>query len=481
MGAALIFSGLFLLKQMETELIVQRERSAKGITKILATALSVEQISSENFALRAAAFTESLVTTDPVVVLSIVDQDMVPLNLPGVNGSFDLDFSHLSDAKLSKNPLVVVLYDSNLIPRDSQDQSAIFLTYPFFHQGKFSGALQARFSLSDIRHTVSSAQKFFFLYVIFYGAVLVVFGIYLLGRTVVNPVHRLMGVTRNISEGDFDQTLPYEGPAEIIELAKSFNSMTSALRDSRCQSETLIQSLHQKNEDLHQTQGELIRSEKMASVGHLAAGMAHEIGNPLGAMIGYLEYLKSENPAESTVELIERALNEAKRIDRLVRDLLDYAAPDTGEVERFDLLEIFKETRELLLHQGVFEGIRFQDELPAALPLIFAVRHRLVQVLVNLLINARDAVAPSGIVRFSAGTDEGIVWLTVTDDGVGMNPETLAHVFDPFFTTKAPGRGRGLGLSVCYRIMEEAHGSIEVESQPGSGSSFRLCLPVAEG
>ena len=128
----------------------------------------------------------------------------------------------------------------------------------------------------------------------------------------------------------------------------------------------------------------------------------------------------------------------------------------------------------LLSNQGVFDSRQVENSLPPNLPPITMVRHRLQQILINLLLNARDATAANGCIRLFGGTEQNRIFLAIADDGCGVSPEILPHLFDPFYTTKAPGKGRGLGLSICQRMMEEAEGEIEVRSLEGEGSEFRL-------
>jgi signal transduction histidine kinase len=206
--------------------------------------------------------------------------------------------------------------------------------------------------------------------------------------------------------------------------------------------------------------------------------MAHEIGNPLGAVVGYLELVRSELPAGREKEILELSLTEALRIDRLVRDLLDYASAGSVQQELLDPVTVVFEVRDILSHQGAFADLDLIDNLPPSLPPVLACRHRLVQVFINLILNARDASHPKGVVRLQGGANGEDVWLSVSDEGKGMSADLLAHIFDPFYTTKA--NGKGLGLSVCYRVIKEAGGRIEVRSAEGKGSTFIVWLKRAE-
>jgi C4-dicarboxylate-specific signal transduction histidine kinase len=273
------------------------------------------------------------------------------------------------------------------------------------------------------------------LYVFLYGAVLFVFGLYLLNRNVVRPIGMLLATTRRVAAGDLDQQVSEAGPKEIASLASSFNTMVSALRESRQHSDEHIRSLQSANEELRQTRSELLRSEKMASIGHLAAGMAHEVGNPLAAVVGYLALLKMELPAGRQREIAEHA----------------------------------------------FANVKIIDALPQRLPRVSMIRHRLLQVFVNLLVNARDALSAEGEIRLTGGMTEDSVWVRFADNGAGIAPQDLPHIFDPFFTTKAPGKGCGLGLAVCYRVLEEAGGDIEVQSDVERGSVFTVRMKKEDG
>ncbi|MBE0595775.1 MAG: HAMP domain-containing histidine kinase, partial [Desulfuromonadales bacterium] len=388
--------------------------------------------------------------------------------------------SQLHLVRSGNSPALSLNYSSLGLFAPDHEEESVLVTVPVMARGQFAGALQGRFLLADLRQRMNAARGLLLLYALLYGAVLTVAGVFLLYRNVVRPVRDLMQATREVAAGDLEQILPEEGPKEIADLSRSFNQMTATLHDSRRQTEAHIDSLRQANQELASSRDEVVRGARMASVGHLAAGMAHEIGNPLGALVGYLGLLKGELAGDSR-EIAVRALSEAQRIDLLVRDLLDYAAPPRGEVEDFDPVALLRQAVELLEHQGAFSHRALADGLPTALPAVRMARHKLQQVFINLLLNARDACPPGAAIRLSAGRRQDGVWLTVADEGEGMAPQLLANIFDPFFTTKEPGKGRGLGLAVCQRIVEEVGGRIEVRSEPGKGSAFTVRLRSAEG
>jgi signal transduction histidine kinase len=478
MGAALLFAGFLLIKLTERELLAQRVAGATGVMEILARVVPVGGGDDDLSA--AALLIQGLPPGSAVQGWGAADRHLNLFPGTGQQSEFRMEEEPLTRVKRTGEPEVRINYPSAWPLFGSNPDSYVVVTVPVVRHGDFIGALQARFPLAEVRQRVLSAQKLMLLYAVLYGAVLVLFGAYFLNRAVVRPIRRLQAMSQRIAAGDLEQAAPIEGPQEIAELAGSFNTMTAALRQSHGETEAHIRALQRANEEVRQAQTELIRSEKMASVGHLAAGMAHEIGNPLGAVVGYLDFLKGESPPGREKEIIERALAETGRIDRLVRELLDYAAPAGRETQTFDPVAAMAEARDILLHQRAFDGLQLDDRLPPKLPATKMVRHQLVQVFINLLLNARDASSVGGTITLSGGESGGLIWLSVADAGAGMSPEALAHIFDPFFTTKAPGKGRGLGLAVCQRVVGEAGGRIEVSSTQGQGSVFKVWLKEAE-
>ncbi len=356
------------------------------------------------------------------------------------------------------------------------DMSAQFVL-PIKKGNNFSGLLELNFSLADIQLKRLESQKLILLYVFFYGAILVIAGYVLLQRNIIRPAQNLLKATQDVSLGNLGTRLPTAGPVEIAQLADSYNQMVEALLVSRGETEQTIQSLEKTNRELQQTRDELIRSEKMASVGQLAAGLAHELGNPLAAIIGYLELLKQRIQKETDKDIVERSLVEATRIDFLVRELLDFSRPaEKTKTELVDMIAVLNSTVQLLENQGLFSELKIINHLPDSLILITIDQNKLQQVFINLLLNAVQACALRGEVTLSAGDDGSSVWIGINDNGSGIAADDLNRIFDPFFTTKGPGEGVGLGLAMCQRIVEEAGGAIEVESVVDAGSFFRLRL-----
>ena len=356
--------------------------------------------------------------------------------------------------------------------------------------------------------------------------VLLLFGDYVLKRLVLKPIDRMVEGSGKIAAGDDGLRLDTDGAAELRSLSESVNDMADRLIRNQRRLAANIRSLEETNRQLMEAHAELIRSEKMASVGRLGAGIAHEIGNPLGAILGYVEVAKRRDPGGAGAEWIEGVREESKRIDRIVRGLLDYARPKAAAVKPVAVNDIVRGTLDLVHTQGRLKGIEVQVELSEEVPEVLADRHQLEQVLVNLLLNAADSIRDAGVdgvisVRTSRarqqtgaplirprrrddpqGVDYShlrrlkeppevfrpsplevgalIARIEIQDDGGGLREEEAQRIFDPFYTTKEPGQGIGLGLAVSARLIDGMHGQIEASGRAEGGAVFAISLPAIE-
>ncbi|TYO99927.1 signal transduction histidine kinase [Geothermobacter ehrlichii] len=353
----------------------------------------------------------------------------------------------------------------------------LVVAVPLLHGGVPAQRLLLTFSLASTAKELAALQRTLFILAALYG--LAVMGIlYLvLGKRIVRPLRALQTRLVDVSRAG-GAPLHLDGPREIADLARSFNDMIKALAASEERLRANLQSLERSNAELRQAREELIRSERLSAVGHLAAGMAHEIGNPLGAVIGYLDVLSSERLPESSHGMVEAALKECARIDRLVRELLEFARPEADADLQCRLSDVVGEALDFLGNQGALKGIELSVDCRDDTP-VRGSFHRLLQVAVNLLLNARDACEDRGRIEVRTGRREKEAFFEIRDSGSGIDPDQRKHIFDPFFTTKQPGRGWGLGLSICHRIVDQYGGRIEVESAVGQGSRFRVFLPAA--
>jgi two-component system NtrC family sensor kinase len=224
----------------------------------------------------------------------------------------------------------------------------------------------------------------------------------------------------------------------------------------------------------------MIQSEKLAAVGQLAAGVAHEINNPLTAILANAQLLQRRLPADDewqeSVDLIARA---GERASLVVGNLLDFARKEEYRLVLTDVSETIQRAIELVQHELSKRSIRLVFEPDPAMPRLMASGDHLSGVWLNLLLNAVDAIDHDGTIRVNARQVAEKLVVTIADDGEGIAPERINRIFEPFYTTKAPGRGTGLGLSVCHRVVRQHGGSIQVSSQPGVGTEFTVDLPLS--
>lgn len=352
--------------------------------------------------------------------------------------------------------------------------------------------------------------------------VFVWYGAWYLRRHLLNPVARLVDDVERIARGEFKHRVATPAAAEFQAIGDSVNLMADRmLQDQRRLAEN-IESLEGTNRELVAARSHVIHAARLATAGTLAAGIAHEVGNPLGAIMAYTDVARKRMAKDGQdTELLDSIRAEALRIDRIVRGLLDYARPEGEDVLPVDPWEVVSEVRELLESQGQLGDVEVEWVAEAGSTGAVIGRHRLKQVLVNLVLNAVDALGedggrievrvfeedgpgadfpirrdgdPAGINylhrRRVSADDEGrevaalktaarVVCMSVSDDGPGLDPSTLDHLFDPFFTTKDPGKGTGLGLFICARLVEGLGGRIEAGLSKGGGAMFTIRFPVA--
>ncbi|MGA2318906.1 MAG: ATP-binding protein [Thermodesulfobacteriota bacterium] len=402
----------------------------------------------------------------------------------------------------------------------------MILYSPLWHRGKIVGGIQMEVPIWDLMMNLLELKRIILITIFLDAVVLIVFGSFLLSRVLVKPIKDLVRLTEKISYGDFSQKIEVTSKNEIGQLIGSFNRMIERLKENQESMENYLESLESSNKQLKQTQEELIRTEKLASIGRFAAGVAHEVGNPLGSILGYTGILQKEGmDHEESKDYLKRIEKEIERINRIVRELLDFARPSKFEIKDVEIKKVIESTLSLLSYQKSFKNIETQLDLQPDLPLIKGDESQLSQVFINIILNAIDAMPNGGILRiqtrehvvenlypdrfqwiypprrksdpmesdyshlrkpdpFSAlltkfSKGDRLVKIRITDTGIGIKKEDLENIFDPFFTTKAPDKGTGLGLSISIRIVESLGGEIKVESEVGKGSTLEVYFPAA--
>ncbi len=303
-------------------------------------------------------------------------------------------------------------------------------------------------------------------------------------RFVERPINRLLAATKRAAEGDLDQTVRIKSHDELGELSDSFNHMILELKRSRDAIEgwtqTLEKRVEERTHELQQVQNQLIRAGKMAALGELAAGVAHEINNPLTGVLTFSSLiLKKMDEAHPWRRDMENIVQQTTRCRNIVKALLDFARQRKPDKRETDLHQLIDRTLDLLENQARFQNVKINKEYRDDLPRLSIDGDQIQQVFMNILINAADAMGDhGGTLTIRTAVLDGMVEIAFADTGCGIPQEHLSKVFTPFFTTKETGKGTGLGLAISYVIVQGHGGDIEVESEVGKGATFRVKLPI---
>ncbi len=303
---------------------------------------------------------------------------------------------------------------------------------------------------------------------IFYGALgallTLTLASWLVERQLVRPLKRLQDDVERWTSGDLAVADSAHG--EVQNLAHRITLLTRRVQED-------ARTLAEQAETLDSKNAALQRAEQLALIGQMAAGLAHEVGNPLGALIGYVSILRRETDATLKADILDRTERELERIHRLLRELLDYARPVPLKLAPTALSTIIAASIDLVHHQQ--RGAQIEFSVSPTTARVLAEPERLKQVLVNLLLNAADAMKGTGAVSIGIEETNTYVDIAVQDHGGGFSQNTLAHAGEPFFTTKPPGQGTGLGLAVCMSLAREQKGKLAIENRD-DGAMVTLSL-----
>lgn len=305
---------------------------------------------------------------------------------------------------------------------------------------------------------------------------------------VIHPVDELVRATDRLASGNLEARIPVRRTDEIGQLAASFNGMTASLKQARSELQGMNERLEQQVEDrttaLKSAQAQLVQSEKMSSLGKLAASVAHEINNPLAGILTYAKLLirmheegeMTEKVRATCVRNLRLVQRETERCSAIVRNLLDFARQRPPALKDLDVSTVVEEALSLLSHRLLMQNVSLEKALPP-LPLVRADFGQLRQSIVNIALNACEAMTNGGQLRVATRAAGTQIEVEVADTGPGIPPEHLSRILDPFFTTKE--KGTGLGLSVVYGIIERHGGTLDVTSEVGKGTTVVIKLPVA--
>ena len=313
-------------------------------------------------------------------------------------------------------------------------------------------------------------------------------GAALLLRQVGRPVDRVLSAAEALGARAEDLPLlgvPGDASARGLSgAAVAFERLAAALADERARLAQKVAELERANEDLVRARATLVRAERLAIAGRLASGVAHEVGNPLGAIAGYAELardrLASGGAGQSqAVDFLERIAAEAQRIDRIVRGLLDLARPAEPAAGAIDVAVPIDAALRLARVQARFRAVEVRVDAPPDIPRVHGDEARLAQVFLNLFLNAADAMAGAGRIAVAARVRGGRVEVEVQDSGPGIPAADLGRVFEPFFSTKPAGQGTGLGLAISQGIVDSLGGELSAGNAEGGGAVLTVALRVA--
>jgi len=288
------------------------------------------------------------------------------------------------------------------------------------------------------------------------------------------PLRELQASAEAVGRGDFSRRVNIRAHDEFGKLGGAFNQMTQDIERSHMELQHTVKTLKT-------TQAQLVQSEKLSAVGEFVAGVAHELNNPLAAVMGFSEMLKDADVDEDLRRHLDLIFKSALRCRKIVQSLLSFARRHQPERKPVAVNKLIDEVLEIVAYQLRTSNVEVVCQFAPRLPLVLADGHQIQQVVLNLINNARQAIEShqaSGRITIRTEMQEAVIRMAIQDNGPGISPENLTRIFDPFFTTKEVGKGTGLGLSLCYGLIREHGGNITVSSEPGQGATFTIELPA---
>jgi two-component system NtrC family sensor kinase len=353
------------------------------------------------------------------------------------------------------------------------------------------GVLDTNLSLAKADIQLAESSRIMIAYTACGLVLIAVLSWFFVWKVVGRPVQALERGTDRLKDGDLGYQITVESEDEIGDLARSFNDMSSQLKAEHTENvawtHTLEQRVEQKTRELRRAHEHALHTEKMASIGKMAAVLAHEINNPLSGILTYAKLLRkyldhADNGNDRRQEIcdsLDLIASESRRCGDLVKNLLTFSRTTPMNLQPTNLNSVIDQALRLIQHQLELSAIHVEEHLDPDLPLIDCDGAQIEQVLLALLMNAMDAMPQGGNlwITSTAKADAAQLRIVVRDDGAGIPPEILPRIFEPFLTTKETGRGVGLGLAISHSILERHSGTIAVQSEVGKGTTFIVTLP----
>jgi signal transduction histidine kinase len=368
------------------------------------------------------------------------------------------------------------------------------VSVPLFREGHTVAGLGIVLSFEGVYETLRQTQYILLAYIFINAVVFTLAGLHRLSRVTVKPLQRLAKRAGEYRDDDEMFFLFEKENNEFNTLSKALNSMLRHISADKKQLQATVVALEKANVELKQAQQDIMRAEKLTSIGRLSSGIAHEIGNPIGIVVGYLELLKQNGISDDDKkEFIFRTESEINRINTIIQQLLDLSKPSGQGLTAVSVHAIIEETIDAFKFHPSMSDIKLELDLSAKKDIVMADSNQLRQVFLNLVLNAADAISadedPLGgkikvtsevVPQVSAvAVDHSeMLMIKYIDNGPGIEENHIGNIFDPFYTTKEPGKGTGLGLSVSFMIVEGIGGKIEASSEKGKGTTIAIYLPI---
>ncbi len=391
--------------------------------------------------------------------------------------------------------------NSVLISRDANNFRVLNIVQPIYNEvacytsachvhprdQKVLGLVEANLSLAPLDNSIKHQGIAITVYVLVFLFVISVVLCTILWNLVSTPVSMLTRGMEKVAGGDLDYHLDINTKDEIGELALAFNAMTSDLKKAKNElvewGNTLEKNVQEKTEAIHRAQAQLIHSEKLASLGRMAAGVAHEINSPLTGIVTFGHLLLKKFPAGTEeYEDIQVIIEQANRCSTIIKGLLGFARASAAEKAPTNINDVINHSLNIVRNKADFFNIKLVTNFDEGLAKVRADSSQLQQVFLNMIMNAADAVEGKGTITITTknvrDNNGDVVEIEFRDTGPGIDDENLAKIFEPFFTTKPVGKGTGLGLAVSHGIIQEHGGTVFVKTKPGEGTSFFIKLPA---
>ncbi|MBN1155889.1 HAMP domain-containing protein [candidate division KSB1 bacterium] len=335
--------------------------------------------------------------------------------------------------------------------------------------------------------SIRNRLMYLFLSIAAIGCVLIVFVSYIVTHHITSPLGKMVKIAQSITDGNLDQEFVVHSNDEIGQLSSSLNLMVQSLKNMRAElenwGETLTQKVKSRTEELQNIQNKIMQTECLASIGQLAAGVAHEINNPLGGIL-VLSSLTIENLTEDDPNRknLEEIVKQTIRCRDIVKSLLEFSRQADAKLSRINIISVLDHTLTLLENQQIFNQITIKKIYDKDVPLVEVDESQFQQVFTNIILNAVQAMNYQGILELKIiyNKESKIIKISIEDNGKGIPREIIDKIFEPFFTTKKVGEGTGLGLSIAYGIVTKHNGRMYVNSEVGLGSTFTIELPSVE-